>query len=250
MSAKLEEVLRAVRDVESKVDNKLSDMKREMESADDRLVKRMRLDTKPTFKKRGHEKQHQFNEQVQDKIDAATAALEQTPPAVEKARTCLQEGEKLINLRQKNILIADRSEHGWATVAEYEEDELADNSDDEKRLFRAEVRAGRKIKQKSVKDAKKKGGPAKKPYRSLPWASPSPWSGERAQSGGATAFRPAAGVQWMVPQFVNQGPRLPSMPTGQLGPCFLCGKTGHYRKACPLLQGGSPAKNTNYYSST
>ena len=40
-------------------------------------------------------------------------------------------------------MIADRSEHGWATVAEYEEDELADNFDDEKRLFRAEVRVGR-----------------------------------------------------------------------------------------------------------
>jgi septation ring formation regulator EzrA len=130
MTAKLEEVLRAIRDVEAKVDDKLSAMKREMESADDRLIKKMRLDSKPTFKKRGHEKQHQFNEQVRDKMDAAAAALEQTPPAVEKARISLQEGhgEKLINIRQKNILIADRSEHGWATVAEYEEDELADCS--------------------------------------------------------------------------------------------------------------------------
>ena len=56
MSAKFEEVLRAVRDIKSKVDDKLSAMKREMESADDRLVKKIRLDTKPTFKKRGHEK--------------------------------------------------------------------------------------------------------------------------------------------------------------------------------------------------
>ena len=142
MSAKLE-VLRALRDVESKVDDKLSAMKREMESANDHLVKKMRLDTKPTFKKRGHEK-YQFNEQIRDKINAAAAALEQTP-AMKKAHTCLQEGEKLINLRQKNILIAHRSEHGWSTVAE-NEDELADNFD-EKRLFRAEVRAGWKIKQ-------------------------------------------------------------------------------------------------------
>lgn len=242
MAAKLEEVLQAVRDVESKVDDKLSAMKREMESADDRLVKRMRLDTKPTFRKRGHEKQHQFNEQVRDKMDAATAALEQTPPAVEKARTLLKEGEKLINARQKCILIADRSEHGWATVAEYEEDELADNSDDEKRLFRAEVRAGRKTKQKSVKETKKKGGPAKKPYRSS-WSNPAPWSGEHAQPGGSATV----GMQWLVPQYVSQGSRLSSMPTvtnNQLGPCFLCGKLGHFRKNCPLLHSGSPAKST------
>ena len=58
MSAKLEEVLHALHDVKSKVNDKLLSIKREMESADDCLVKRMRLDTKPTFKKRGHEKQH------------------------------------------------------------------------------------------------------------------------------------------------------------------------------------------------
>ena len=118
MTAKLEEVLQAVWDVESKVDDKLSAMKREMESANDRLVKKMRLDSKPTFKKRGHEKQYQFNEQVRDKVDAAAAALEQTPPAMEKAHTFLKEGEKLITLRQKNILIEDRREHGWVTVTE------------------------------------------------------------------------------------------------------------------------------------
>ena len=57
------------------------------------------------------------------------------------------------------IKIADRSEHGWATVKEYEDDELAENSDDEKRLFRAEARAGRKTRQKSTKssNARKKG---------------------------------------------------------------------------------------------
>ena len=49
MASKLEEVLQAVRNVESKVDDKLSAMKREMESADDRLVKKMRLDNRPTF---------------------------------------------------------------------------------------------------------------------------------------------------------------------------------------------------------
>ena len=76
------------------------------------------------------------------------AALAQRPPAVEKARTLLQEGQKLIVMRQKKIKIADRSENRWATVKEYEEDELADNSEDEKRLFRAEARAGRSKRQK------------------------------------------------------------------------------------------------------
>ena len=129
-----------------KVDSKLSEMKREIEAVDNQLVKKMYLDSKPSFKKKGHEKQYLFNKQVRGKVDVATVALKDTPPAVEKAVTALQEGEKLTNLRQKSILIAGRNEHGWATVVEYEADELADNSDDEKCLFRVEQRAGRKTK--------------------------------------------------------------------------------------------------------
>ena len=41
----------------------------------------------------------------------------------------------LLHERQKLIKIADRSDRGWATVDEYVEDELAEDSDDEKRLF-------------------------------------------------------------------------------------------------------------------
>ena len=136
-------IMDAIKKVEASVDSKLSNIKRELteerESADDRLVKKLRLDGKTTFKKKSHEKQYYFNEQVRDKlVDSVTGALEQTPPAVEKAKALIKEGNKLIDVRQKHIKIADRSEYGWATVAEYEEDELAANSDDEKRLFRAE----------------------------------------------------------------------------------------------------------------
>ena len=49
---------------------------------------------------------------------------------MEKAKNLLEESKKLLCERQKLIRIADRSEHGWATVEEYMEDELADNSDD------------------------------------------------------------------------------------------------------------------------
>ena len=110
------------------------ELKDERESADERLVKKMRLEKRPTFRKIGNKKQYKFNEEVQDKLDSADAALAQRPLVVEKARSLLQEGQKLIFVRQKKIRIADRSENGWATVKESEEDELAENSDDEKRL--------------------------------------------------------------------------------------------------------------------
>ena len=86
-------------------------------------------------------------------MGGARAALEKTPAAVEKAKELLKEGEELIKNRQKQIKIADRSEFGWVTVDEYVDDELEEDSDDEKRLFRAEGRAKRKVK---TNDDKKK----------------------------------------------------------------------------------------------
>ena len=34
-----------------------------------------------------------------------------------------------------------------------------------------------------------------------------------------------------------------SSGNSQLGPCFMCGKLGHFR-SCPLLQGAGPPKNS------
>ena len=54
--------------------------------------------------------------------------------------------------------MADRLEHGWATVEEYLKDELAANSNDEKRMQKVEFQAGKKLKVSAAKIAKKKAG--------------------------------------------------------------------------------------------
>ena len=59
---------------------------------------------------------------------------------MDKAKEALKEGEVL----QVNGIV-DCSEHGWAVVEEYDMHELAENSDDKKRLYRAELHAERKI---------------------------------------------------------------------------------------------------------
>ena len=51
----------------------------------------------------------------------------------------------------KLIKITDKSQYSWTTVQEYLSDELASDSDDEKRLFHSEKRT-----EKKVKEAKKK----------------------------------------------------------------------------------------------
>ena len=206
----------------------MSSMKRELsderEAANERLVKRIKLDKGPTFKKKSNEKQYHFNEEVREKMATASAAISTMPSSttVDKAKEALKEGEDLIAARQKVIRIADRSEYGWATVDEYEEDELADNSDDEKRLYRAEMRAGRKIKANAAKNKKKKDS-FRKEWRpryqqDILNTSTQSTSQQSSSSAATTSAR--------------------AIPTVQgLGPCFLCGKMGHFRRTCPLVQG-------------
>ena len=88
-------------------------------------------------------------------MEAATASLSKTP-VVEKAKTQLEEGVKLVCDRQKLMRMVDRSEQRWATVKECLEDELEDNSDNEKRMQKAVFLAGKKFKYAAAKTAKKK----------------------------------------------------------------------------------------------
>lgn len=188
----------------------------ERDAADDRLVKKMRLDKGIQFKRKSNEKQHQFNESVLDKLEVAQKSLSSTPPAVERAKEALGEGEQLIKNRQKLIRIADRSEYGWQTVAEYEEDELADGSDDEKRLYKAELRASKKA--KAVKAKKNK---VQFPKRE--WAYKPRWQPQTSSSPTALSQPSSGGMK----------PTSTPRPQHMLGPCFECGKLGHLKSTCP-----------------
>ena len=57
---------------------------------------------------------------------------------MKKAATLLDEGLKALERCQKHIKVADHSEFGWATVEHYHSHPLVADSDDEKRLEKAE----------------------------------------------------------------------------------------------------------------
>ena len=95
----------------------------------------------PKFKKKGNENQFLLNSEVLEHVHSASTVLQASSPQVEKALEELKEGENKLSQRNKLILIADSSEEGWEVVNEYQCRDLADDSDDDKRIRQAEVKA-------------------------------------------------------------------------------------------------------------
>ena len=93
------------------------------------------------FNRKSCEKQFRHQEEVLDRMEEATEALERSDTGIAKEN--LNQGILLVTNRMKIIKIADRSEYGWATVKEHEADDLAEDSEDERRLYRSERRAER-----------------------------------------------------------------------------------------------------------
>jgi hypothetical protein len=58
---------------------------------------------------------------------------------------------ELLKRRQKLVLLADTSDLGRKMVKEYETNSIASDSDDERRIFKAEARASRKAKADKTK---------------------------------------------------------------------------------------------------
>ena len=122
-ASQLQDVLKTIKEgVHDEVASLKCKLASNREAADEHLIKKLKLKKSPSFKKKTHKKQYHFNKEVSSKLEAVSASLSEVPLAVEKAKTQLEEGLKLACERQKFICMADRLEHGWATVEEYLED--------------------------------------------------------------------------------------------------------------------------------
>ena len=99
------------------------------------------------FKYKANAKQFLHNVEVGDLVGKVIEQLQKEntnhAQAIEFASRALASIQK----RQKLIELADKSEAGWLVVDEYESDELADDSEDDKKIRRAQDKAVRKKKQ-------------------------------------------------------------------------------------------------------
>ena len=120
--------------------------------------------------------------------------------------------------RMKLIKMADNSPNGWHTVAEYLSDDLAENSDDDRKIKKAETKAEAKRKRfsQTVQAPKRPRYEATFEQRYSQYPS-----------------RPSTSRQFF------RGSRYP----GPRDRCYGCGKSGHWRSACPTApqQDSQPA---------
>lgn len=143
----------------------------------------------------------------------------------------------LVEERQKIIRLADRSEYAWDFVQEYQSDELAADSDDEKKISKAEKAAEHKLQKKKKVGAVGKGNKTRYEWRPRA-ASSSPASGlPQSWSGNFTS-----------PCFAP-GPVHPRASSRTISPCFSCGEFGHLRSMCSKMTPATPKYTHNLYSS-
>ena len=185
-----------------------------------REIKKIKtVDTRPVFKKKSYEEQFKVSEKVLDAMEDAKYNLE--GGNLEAAKSAVDQGISLVKEREKLILLADKSQYGWKTVQEYLQHELAEDSDDEKKIYRAESRAARNSKRWTFQHNVSRN------------------TSTVSQSQSSTT----ASVQSSpIPTIVNRGATFGQV-TRAFGPqrsapgaCFACGKMGHWRASCQFNQ--------------
>ena len=161
---RLDELITEVRDSRRAMKNQIKgiqdEIKRNKEEVAETVAKKVKRSMLPDYRRKGNGKHYKFNEEVSEKIQKADTELQaivvpaeaeavNVPVAVlEKTKRAIREGISSIQDRQKLIRIADRSDFGWDVVNEYEADELAADSEDEKKISKAEKAAEQKCQKK------------------------------------------------------------------------------------------------------
>ena len=130
-------------------------LENKLESKTKEIEQKSKIDKEVVqLKFKGNQKQFELNTSLDSILENIESESQRGQPNQEHIRNLAQDGRHLIQKRQKLIKIADKSKDGWQVVAEYESDELASGSEDEKRLKKARealvVNAARKSRRPTI----------------------------------------------------------------------------------------------------
>ena len=149
------------------------------------------------FRKKGNENQYKHEARVLTKLKEAKEHLTSgNIDGLESAKSSIAEGIELVKNRQKVIKLADSSQLGWKVVQEYQANPIADDSEDEKKMYRAQMRAERKV-----------------------------YNGRKRQRFEPYQKKTAAASRMETDE--------KSSSSGKPGRCFDCGAKGHWSRECP-----------------
>ena len=95
------------------------------------------------FKKKRFERSYKFNKSIRTKNSQALSAV--LSGKIDKARQLLSSGISELDHQQKLLKLADKSDYGWLVINEYEDNELASDEEDAKRIRKAEKSAASKV---------------------------------------------------------------------------------------------------------
>ena len=158
------------------------------------------------FRKRGNEEQYKHNQKVFIKMKEVNNQIETDNLSQENVNANKRknsEGMDVIKQRQKLIKLVDSSDDGWRVVNEYIANPLADDSDDENKIHKAQSRADSKIKKEKLK--------TKVDFKTTPYS----------------YKKTASTVGNPIPVTTNAAFRP--------GRCFFCNERGHWRRECPMV---------------
>ena len=136
--------------IDSRLENLINALQSRAGSAESkslRSTKKLQRETEAQkLKYKSNSRQFVHNAEVQDHLLDVIAYLSTEQVDSSAALASAKDALAAVQKRQKLIKLADKSEAGWLAVEEYESDELADESDDKKRIKKAEEKASRKKK--------------------------------------------------------------------------------------------------------
>ena len=227
------------REMDEKITSSMAEVKSEVSYAQERTAKDFSKKLNRTtyqFRKKGNEKQYTFNSGVEESITSAQQELEKTASSVDdggkdslkKAADHLEEGASTLKTHQKHIKVADRSDYGWGVVRHYQSDPLANDSDDEKQIRRADKEAKKDFEESEAFNRKTTRGGSwggRRGHRYNPYKHYDSWADGPGPSARRDAPPPAPRP------LMSLGPQRQTRQK-VLGSCFTCGGFGHLARTC------------------